>query len=88
MLNEAKKSNLTLSGKVCIIKSMAISQLMYVAICLTIPEKIIKDIDQRIFIFLWDKHDRIKRKTVINQLEEGGLNILDLKTQICVIKAA
>ena len=88
MLNEAEKSNLTLSGKVCIINSMAISQLMYVIICLTIPEKTIKDINQRVFIFLWDKHDRIKRKTVINQLEEGGLNILDLKTQICAIKAA
>ena len=67
---------------------MAISQLMYVVICLTIPEKIIKDIDQRIFIFLWGKRDRIKWKTVINQLEEGGLNISDLKTQICAIKAA
>ena len=60
VLKEAEKRNLTLFGKVCIIKSMAISKLMYVATCLAIPEKFIKDIDQRIFKFLWGKRDRIK----------------------------
>ena len=88
VLSEAEKRNLTLFGKVCIIKSVAISKLMYIAMCLTIPEKIIKDIDQRIFKFLWGKRDRIKRKSVINKLEEGGLSMIDLKTQICAIKAA
>ena len=67
---------------------MAISKLMYVATCLAIPEKFIKDIDQRIFKFLWGKRDRIKRKSVINKLEEGGLNMLDLQTQIHALKAA
>ena len=33
-------------------------------------------------------NDRIKRKSVLNKLEEGGLNMIDLKTQICAIKAA
>ena len=79
VLSEAEKRNLTLFGKVCIIKSLAISKLMYIAMCLTIPEKIIKDIDQRIFKFLWGKRDRIKRKSVINKLEEGGLSMIDLK---------
>ena len=88
MLNEAEKRNLTLSGKVCIIKSMALSQLMYVAICLTIPEKIIKDIDQRMVIFLRGKREHIKRKSVIHKLQAGSLSMLDLKTQICAIKAA
>ena len=67
---------------------MTISKLMYVATCLAIPEKFIKDIDQRIFKFLWGKRDQIKRKSVINKLEEGGLNMLDLQTQIHALKAA
>ena len=45
-------------------------------------------IDQSIFKFLWGKRDWIKRKSVINKLEEGGLSMIDLKTQICAIKAA
>ena len=82
MLNEAEKRILTLFGKVCIITSIAISQLIFVAMCLAISEKIIKDIDHRIFNFSWGKRNRVKRKSVTNKLEEGGLNILDLKTQI------
>ena len=30
----------------------------------------------------------IKRKSILNKFEEGGLNMIDLKTQICAIKAA
>ena len=60
VLSEAEKRNLTLFGKVCIIKFMAISKLTYIAMCHTIPAKIIKDTDQRIFKFLWGK--RTKRR--------------------------
>ena len=56
--------------------------------CLTVPDGIIKQVDQRIFRFLWGKRDRIKRKSIINKLEEGGLNMLDLRTQIYAIKAS
>ena len=60
VLEQAAKRNLTLFGKVCIVKTLAISKIVYVSMCLTVPEKIIKEIDQRIFKFLWGKRDRIK----------------------------
>ena len=41
VLKEAEKRNLTLFRKVCIIKSVVILPLMYVVMCLTIPEKFI-----------------------------------------------
>ena len=88
VLKQAEKRNLTLFGKVFIIKSLAISKITYVATCLTVPDGIIKQVDQRIFRFLWGKRDRIKRKSIINKLEEGGLNMLDLRTQIYAIKAS
>ena len=88
VLKQTEKRNLTLFGKVCIIKSLAISKITYVAMCLTVPDGIIKQVDQRIFRFLWGKRDRIKRKSIINKLEEGGLNMLDLRTQIYAIKAS
>ena len=87
VLKQAVKRNLTLFGKVCIIKSLAISKITYVATCLTVPDGIIKQVDQRIFRFLWGKRDHIKKKSVINKLE-GGLNMLDLRTQIYAIKAS
>ena len=56
--------------------------------CLLVPDGIIKQIDQRIFMYSWGKHDRIKRRSVIDKLEEEGLNMLNLQTQICAINAA
>ena len=88
VLAQASKRNLTLFGKVCIIKSLTLSKIIYVSLCLKIPDSVIKEIDQKIFRFLWGKRDRIKRKSVINKLEKGGLIMLDLRSQICAIKAA
>ena len=56
--------------------------------CLNIPDTVIKETDQKIFIFLFGKRDRIKGKSVMNKLKKGGLNMLDLRSQICAIKAA
>ena len=47
ILKHAEKE-LTLFGKVCIIKSMAISKIAFVVMCLTVPDGI-KQIDHRIF---------------------------------------
>ena len=87
VLEQVAKRNLTLFGKVCIVKTLAISKIVYVSMCLTVPEKIIKEIDQRILKFLWGKRDRIKRKSIVNKLEDGGLNMIDLRSHISAIKA-
>ena len=88
VLKHAEKRTLTLFGKVCIIKSLALLKIIYVATCLSIPEKVIKEIDQRIFKFLWGKRDRVKRKSIINNLQSGGLNMVDVRTQFNAIKAS
>ena len=77
MLKEAQKRQLNLFGKVCIIKSLSIAKMTYVSLCLTILEEVIKEIDMRIFRFLWGKRDRIKRKSIINEIEKGGLKMID-----------
>ncbi len=88
ILKQSTKRNLTLFGKVCIIKSLALSKIIYIALGLTIPDKIIKEIDRLIFRFLWGKRDRIKRKSIINTLEKGGLNMVDVRSQLSAIKAS
>ncbi len=88
VLKQAEKRNVTLFGKVCLIKALAISKITYVATCLDVPDRTIKDIDQRLFRYLWGKRDRIKRKSAINTLQKGGLNMIDLKSHLCALKAA
>ena len=87
ILKKAEKRVLTLFGKICIIKSLALSKIIYVATCLCVPEKVIKEIDHKIFKFLWGKRDRIKRKSVINNLESGGLNMMNVRAQFSALKA-
>ena len=88
VLKQANKRDLTLFGKVCIIKSLAIAKLIYSATCLRIPSHVCKEVDQRIFRFLWGKRDTIKRKSIINSVNEGGLGMIDIESQFEAIKAA
>ena len=59
VLTQAAKRNLTLFLKVCIIKSLALAKIIYVSMCLVVTELVIKQIDNRIFRYLWGKRDRI-----------------------------
>ncbi len=88
VLNQAAKRNLTLFGKVYVIKSLALSKIIYISMCLSIPDKVVKEIDQIIFRFLWGKRDRIKRKSIKNKLENGGLNMIDVMSQFNALKAS
>jgi hypothetical protein len=88
IIKQADKRTLTLFGKVCIIKSLAISKIIFVATCLSVPEQVIKEVDKRIFNFLWGARDRIRRKSVINQLDAGGLNMIDVTSQFKALKAS
>jgi hypothetical protein len=69
IIKQADKRTLTLFGKVCIVNSLDISKIILVATCLSVPEQVIKDVDKQIFNFLWEARDRIRRKSVINQLD-------------------
>jgi hypothetical protein len=64
ILKSWQHQNLTLFGKVCILKTLAISKLTYSASCLTVPPKIVKDINNELFHFLWGNRDKIKRNTL------------------------
>ena len=40
------------------------------------------------YAFIWKSKDRIKRNTLISDISEGGLNMPDLESKICAIKAS
>ena len=79
---------MTLLRKDCLIKSLALSKILYTASCVTVPDKIIQKIDERIFRYLWGMRDRIKRKSVINELERGGLQMVNVQSQVSALRAA
>ena len=81
-----EKRNLSLIGKVRIIKTFLISQIVYIMQALIIPEKVLTKINQILFRFLWRKEncnrrafEKVKRSVVCSGLEKGGLKMLDVR---------
>ena len=70
--------NLTLFGKVMIIKSLGLSQLIYSASTLNVPEEITSILKTKLFSYLWNnKKDKIKREGLYQDIHKGGLRMVD-----------
>lgn len=85
-----KKYNLTLQGKVVIINSFMISQLVYQFSVLPDPSLVmLEHIEKMLFKFIWnDKPDRIKRDIMKQHKLLGGINVPDIKTKNKSLKLA
>jgi len=83
--------NLTLEGKILIVKTYGLSQLIYNLQCYQILDKEIKLVERLIFKFIWCREwssnkwvERIGRKVLKNEYEEGGMKAPDIE---CMNKA-
>ena len=87
-VNVWSRRDLTLMGKVTIIKSLIFSQFSYLAIPLIKPSySMIKIIDKLTFNFLWGcKTDKIKRDVVKRRVNEGGLGLFDFSDFLTRLK--
>ena len=50
------------------------------------PPEIIKQLEKMIYKFLWKGPDKVTRLSVINTLENGGLNLTDLELHIKALR--
>ena len=79
ILNCWKYRRLTLLGKITVLKSLVVSQLVYLLSPLCSNNKILHEINDLFYSFLWNgKSDKIKRKVMINDPRDGGLRMIDL----------
>ena len=88
-LNTWQRRNLTLYGKINIIKTLGISKLIYSASVLPVPDHYIQEINKLIFNFIWaGKPPKIKRNTIIGEKKDGGLKMCDFKIMDKALKIA
>ena len=74
-----KTRKLTPIGKISLIKTNILSKIIHILTSLPAPEKILTNINNILFSFLWDnKPDKIKRKTVCQDYFDGGLKMLNI----------
>ena len=88
-LNTWQRRNLTLYGKINIVKTLGLSKLIYSASVLPVPEHYIQEINKLTFNFIWTgKPPKIKRNTIIGEKKDGGLKMCDFKIMEKALKIA
>ena len=79
--------DLTLLGRTMLAKSLGISQLIYSASMLSVPEPVINQTQGKFFAFLWrNKKDRIKRQALYQPLAKGGLSFPCFRTAVKALR--
>ena len=84
-----KSTGLTLYGKVLIIKSLGLSNLIYSISNVNVPKDIGPMVKDKMFRFLWkNKKDKTKRTSMYQDLSTGGLRMVDIELTIKSLKLA
>lgn len=77
-LNIWRSRDLTILGRINIVKSLALSKLIHVASVLPFPEGFTQKVNTLIYNFIWkDKPPKIKKSTIIGERKAGGLKAPD-----------
>ena len=81
-----KQRNLSLLGKIQIIKTYAMSPLLFMTTNLTTPDEILKEANTILFKFLWNGPDKVKRAAMIGNINDGGIKMPHLESVITTQK--
>ena len=77
---------MTFKGKVIILKSLVISKLIYTAQVLSCPMEWIKAYEKLFYNFVWGNRAKVKKENMINTLQNGGMNMVDMCTQFISLR--
>ena len=78
-----KQRNLSLTGKILIVKAIAMSQIIYLANLLPFPDEKIKEIESILYNFIWNSSiHKVKKKVFIQDYKSGGHRMPDLRSVI------
>ena len=78
-----KARNLSLVGKITVVKSLLLPQFLYMFTVLPvdIPQHFFKKVESVLYSFIWNtKKDKVKRKTMTCDYEDGGLNMAHVES--------
>ena len=72
--------HLTPLGKICIVKSLALSKLSHLALVIpSLTQQRLKQLNSTLFKFIWNgKPDKVSRKDIIKPVSKGGLGMVQV----------
>ena len=83
-----RQRDLSILGKITILKSLAFSKIIYQCAVLATPPDFIEYINDIAYQFLWNnKPNKVKKDTIIADYDQGGLKMLDFKSFLKAQKA-
>ena len=87
-VNGWKRRNLTMKGRIVVIKSLLLPKLTHLFTALpTPPVQYMNKLRQLLFSFIWGgKTDRIKRNSLYKACNEGGLAMIEIESYIAALK--
>jgi exonuclease III len=78
---------LTILGKVRIVNTLIVPQMLYLGNVIHIPKQYVTKYDQIITAFIWDnKPPKVKYKAMTNSIENGGLCLQDIASKLKSLK--
>jgi exonuclease III len=81
--------DLSLKGKVTVLKTLAMSQLIFPLSMLSAPKWVIDEADSLFLQFLWDtKPRKVKKLTTEQRIADGGLGMLNVDYMAQALKAS
>ncbi len=73
-----KCRHLSLKGKVTVVNNLALSPLLYLCSIIHTPENVISEVKSIVVDFLWDGKPPIINDILIQQIDTGGLKLMDI----------
>ena len=79
-LNRWRGRNLSINRKMIIVKTFAISQLIFSSQFQSICPRDLRRIESLCYLFVWNGNDRVKRTTLKLPRDEGGIDAIDVES--------
>ena len=79
IINIWRSRNLSLKGKITIIKTLIVLQINFLFLMIYIPDNILQKLDKMLLDLVWNsKSAKVKRSTIIAPVAEIGLGMVDI----------
>ena len=87
LLNMWRARNISIKGKITLLRTKAMPLMLYPATILYTPDEVIKEVEEIFFNFIWPKRKHHVKKSVLKQkIEDGGLRMPCFKTMTKSLK--
>ena len=82
-----KTRNLSIKGKITLLRSQALPLILFPCTVLFVPDEIEKEVSTIFYDFIWPNQKfHVKKNVLIQNIENGGLKMPDISSMIKAIK--